>query len=847
MFSNHKQSSVFNFSSAIETIPPGAQTTATSLTPTALADPWQQSHWAQTRSLSRITTSSDRSASLPADVADNTLATARNLGVVNGSLTVRDFVGNSDPSDFYRFQIAASSNLSLRLTGLSADADLYLIQDANHNGIVDRGEVLSYSIASGSNPEAIDLTGLAAGSYAIAVVQYQGDTNYQLGITATPGGAGGTLSTAANFGILTGQRSTSAFVSSTNPQAFYRFELNATSSLNLTLDGLSADADLYLIRDINNNGTIDSNDVIAASIAPGTTPDIINVTGLAAGTYFVDVVRYSGDTSYNLTLTADAAGNTLNTARNIGSLSSAQSFSDFVGSADPSDFYRFSLSNTSNFSANLSGLSADADIYLLQDTNGNGAIDPGEVLAASVHAGTSPEAITFNNLAAGTYAILVNQYSGDTNYDLRLAATPVGGLQILQGTLHADTFTYDPSYRYTVVSGNGNVDFGSGGRDLLDLSTVSSSSVYFNLIGINGNGTLFDPGNGTQAFDSLLLSNGNYILFEGIDRIRFADRTLDLSVVPNDPLFPQQWNLTMMDVQDAWRLSTGSSNVLIGIEDSGLGFNRTGNIHPDLRTPIVIDNNLADEFDESTSHGTSVEGILSAISNNGIGLSGINWNSPVAQVDVIPGSDAGDRNLAQATQELIDQATRNGQRLVINLSLTSADIEPAFEQLIASHQNNVLFVIAAGNDGASSLSYPAYLASLYSNVIAVGASFGTVDDNGNAVVPGTPAPYSNYGFGLTLMAPTDVVATEATATANGVIFGYDPQFNGTSAATPNVTGVASLVWSANQNLTAAQVRQVLSETAYDLGAPGYDFTYGYGFVNADNAVRRAIALAEGAA
>src|SRR5579883_762845 len=244
MFSNHKQSSVFNFSSAIETIPPGAQTTATSLTPTALADPWQQSHWAQTRSLSRITTSSDRSASLPADVADNTLATARNLGVVNGSLTVRDFVGNSDPSDFYRFQIAASSNLSLRLTGLSADADLYLIQDANHNGIVDRGEVLSYSIASGSNPEAIDLTGLAAGSYAIAVVQYQGDTNYLLRIRGTPGGAGGTLSTAANFGILTGQRSTSAFVSSTNPQAFYRFELNATSSLNLTLDGLSADADL---------------------------------------------------------------------------------------------------------------------------------------------------------------------------------------------------------------------------------------------------------------------------------------------------------------------------------------------------------------------------------------------------------------------------------------------------------------------------------------------------------------------------------------------------------------------------------------------------------------------------
>ena len=681
------------------------------------------------------------------------------------------------------------------------------------------------------------------------MTQYQGDTNYQLGITATPSGAGGTLSTAANFGILTGQRSTTDFVTNTNPQAFYQFQLNATSNLNLTLNGLSADADLYLIRDANNNGVVDASDIIARSLAAGTTPESINVTGLTAGTYFVDVVRYSGNTTYNLTLTADAAGNTLNTARNVGSLSNTQNFSDFVGSADPTDYYRFSLSNTSNLSVNLSGLSADADIYLIRDANGNGVIDPGEILAASNAAGTTPEAITFNNLVAGSYALLVAQYSGDTNYNLQLAATPVGGLQIIQGTLGADTFTYNGSARYTVISGDGNIAFGNGGRDLLNLSTIVSSSVTFNLVGINGNGVLFDPGNGTQAFDSLTLSNGNQILFEGIDSIQFADRTLNLAVIPNDPLFPQQWNLTITGVQDAWRLTTGSSNVLVGIEDTGLGITTLGNIHPDLRTPIVVDNNLADEFDDPNdpgSHGTSVEGIISAISNNGIGLSGINWNSPVAQVDVIPGSDAGDRNLTQATQELIAQAASHGQRLVINLSLAYTP-EPDFEQLVASHQQDVLFVIAAGNQAANSLAYPAFLANFYGNVVAVGAVFGNDDGNGHPTLPGTHAPYSNGGYGLTLTAPTNVVATEATSSLNSVNFSYTNAFNGTSAAAPNVTGIASLVWSANPNLTATQVQQVLFQTAYDLGAPGYDLVYGNGLVNADTAVRRAIALAEGAA
>lgn len=76
-------------------------------------------------------------------------------------------------------------------------------------------------------------------------------------------------------------------------------------------------------------------------------------------------------------------------------------------------------------------------------------------------------------------------------------------------------------------------------------------------------------------------------------------------------------------------------------------------------------------------------------------------------------------------------------------------------------------------------------------------------------------------------------------------FNYATKFDGTSASAPNVSGVASLVWSANPNLSATQIKQIMSQTAYDLGNRGYDYEYGHGFVNADAAVRRALAIAKG--
>jgi subtilisin family serine protease len=96
------------------------------------------------------------------------------------------------------------------------------------------------------------------------------------------------------------------------------------------------------------------------------------------------------------------------------------------------------------------------------------------------------------------------------------------------------------------------------------------------------------------------------------------------------------------------------------------------------------------------------------------------------------------------------------------------------------------------------------------------------------------AGYSNRGSNLTLVAPTDSLAM--TKMGDLITFG------GTSAANPNLAGIASLVWSVNPALTGTQVRQILADTAMDLGTLGRDNTFGYGLVNADAAVRRAAAL-----
>lgn len=612
-------------------------------------------------------------------------------------------------------------------------------------------------------------------------------------------------------------------------------------------------------------------------------------------------------------------GNILNSALEINSTNILSVYTDTIGQSETVDNYLLRLNNRSSLNLQLSGLSADADVEIIQDKNNNYYVDAGEVIASSTAPRHRNEYIN-TELAAGEYYIRVvaaeNIY---TDYQLSIELNAVvddvsSSIPIAQnssrrarrgddwlgstttntistttttpiaastnsynrgGTLGADRFTYERTTGLAVFSGNGNVDFGGGSRDTLDLKTagLNWNQLTFNWATSSGGGVAYNPGNGNRIFDSISISDGGQIYFEGIERIEFADGAIDLSyfdiaftntglgikgnVITNDERFNQQWNLHMTGVHNAWRFTTGSTSVRIGIEDSGLSFNASGITHPDLRFTYSDSNNIADESTDF-SHGTQINSTISSPGNNFTGIAGINWGSEVQHIDVL-GGNSNDYDLASATQRIINDAIAKGQKVVINLSLSGGESE-AFRQLINNNQGNALFVMAAGNGNTNSIVSPGNLAQSFGNVMSVGSSWGRTDWYGNAKTPGDRANYSNWwgsnylsnesfnsgSRALTIMAPTEFVAATSNRDTNGNFnHSYNDKFNGTSASTAMVTGIASLVWGINPNLTAAQVKDILSQTAYDLGTAGYDQYYGNGFINADAAVRRALALARG--
>jgi hypothetical protein len=330
---------------------------------------------------------------------DNSIGTARNIGSLTTAQTFQDFVGSNDTNDYYRFSITQNASpFTLTLNGLSADADVQLLNGG--------GGVITSSARGGTASESINRT-LNAGTYYVRVYPYGGaNTNYALTLSADPGNA---VNVAYNLGSLSTAQTFRNAVSSNDTNDYYRFSITQNASpFTLTLNGLSADADVQLL---NGGGG-----VITSSARGGTASESINRT-LNAGTYYVRVYPYGGaNTNYALTLSADP-GNAVNVAYNLGSLSTAQTFRNAVSSNDTNDYYRFSITqNASPFTLTLNGLSADADVQLL---NGGGG-----VITSSARGGTASESIN-RTLNAGTYYVRVYPYGGaNTNYALTLSADP---------------------------------------------------------------------------------------------------------------------------------------------------------------------------------------------------------------------------------------------------------------------------------------------------------------------------------------------------------------------------------------------------------------------------------------
>lgn len=230
---------------------------------------------------------------------------------------------------------------------------------------------------------------------------------------------------------------------------------------------------------------------------------------------------------------------------------------------------------------------------------------------------------------------------------------------------------------------------------------------------------------------------------------------------------------------------------------------------------------------DDEAHGTHVTGTIAQTTDNSLGVAGIAFNTTIMPVKVLDAAGSGTYN---QVADGIYYAVNNGAK-VISMSLGGSSPSTTLENAVASAYNNGVTVIAAsGNSNASSCDYPA----AYDDyVIAVGAT--QYDE--------TKAPYSNYGSSLDIVAPGGNTAVDQNndGYVDGVLqntFGDTPVdwsywfYQGTSMATPHVSGVAALLLAANPTLTPDAIRNALESTAEDLGAAGRDDTYGWGLVDA---------------
>ncbi|MGE5585551.1 MAG: S8 family peptidase [Bacillota bacterium] len=285
--------------------------------------------------------------------------------------------------------------------------------------------------------------------------------------------------------------------------------------------------------------------------------------------------------------------------------------------------------------------------------------------------------------------------------------------------------------------------------------------------------------------------------------------------VPNDPYYPRQWAPEAMSLPYAWDFTTGSSSVIVAVIDTGVQTD-----HPDLAGHITAGYdfyNRTTYVRDISGHGTHVAGIIGALTNNGVGMAGINWNVRIMPLKVADDSGSGYLDLSMIIEALRYAADHGAN--VVNMSFQIGDAttgeDPFMDQAIEyAYNKGVTIVAAAGNDGEPWVAYPAR----DPRVIAVGA-----------VGPDLArATWSNYGSEVDVVAPgADILSTWPTNSfANA---------SGTSMATPHVAGLAALMIASGVRGPAA-VARALHETAMDLGSPGQDSEYGWGLVNAHAAV-----------
>lgn len=353
-----------------------------------------------------------------------------------------------------------------------------------------------------------------------------------------------------------------------------------------------------------------------------------------------------------------------------------------------------------------------------------------------------------------------------------------------------------------------------------------------------------------------------------------ADTSAADDWTPNDPgrgataggWQDTQWNFVGaygINVLPAWRKlrelnRTGGRGAVVAIIDTGVAFENWRNFRrsPDLKgVKIKAAHDFLDHDkhpEDRNGHGTHVASTVFEQTDNALAVTGIAYGATLMPIRALNSRGLGDEmTVARAIRYAADRRAD-----VINLSvefdvqLSASDLPAIIAAMRYARRQGSLVIAAAGNQEASRVAYPARSG----NALSVGAT----------TVSGCLADYSDYGSGLDLVAPggggdtfdidTTAGSTDSTNcrvthpsapiyqmtfVRNVRSFSLPGIYQGTSMASPHVSGVAALVVSSGiigSDPTPAELQSHLEATATDVGAPGFDLHYGHGIVNAAAAV-----------
>jgi len=338
------------------------------------------------------------------------------------------------------------------------------------------------------------------------------------------------------------------------------------------------------------------------------------------------------------------------------------------------------------------------------------------------------------------------------------------------------------------------------------------------------------------------------VVVEGLERRQM------LSTSPNDPSYPLQWHLNntgqfaadtgdVIDGQigtpgadinaiNAWDLTTGSGDVVVAVLDTGLDVD-----HPDLAANVftntgeIPDNGIDDDANgfiddvhgwdfadgdndvtDIEGHGTHVSGIIGAVGNNGVGVSGVNWNVKILPIKIFRNTGSFNLEGYVAGFEYAIALKRSGVNIVaMNASLGGFDpLYPEVEAKAVERANEagILFVAAAGNDRADvnlNPFYPARFSLNLPNTITVAST-----DNQDLL-----SRFSNFGVSTVQVAAPGTAVTSTwsrDADENGDDIPDGTAYkaiSGTSMATPVVTGIVALAKAYVPSATPAQLKEAI--------------------------------------